>query len=150
MRFSRVAVTVFSFSYFPFALADVSKPEALKLLNEVIAYAKINGTENLGKEFLESNSKFKKTGAFVTILDMEGRCIADGANAALVGRTLLDETDSSGKLFVKEGVMAAKARKPNWLSYKIDDSVNKSTQARESYTIMHSGFIYSVTVDIGK
>jgi cytochrome c len=87
-----------------FAADAGTKDEAVAMAKKAIEYIKANGAEKAYAEFSNPKGQFVDRDLYITVYDMNGKCLAHGANAKQVGRELIDNKDVDGKEFVKERV----------------------------------------------
>lgn len=80
-------------------------------------YAK-QGQEKAFAEFDNINGKFSRGDLYLFIFDLNGKCLAHGADHSLIGRNLTDLKDVDGKQFVKEFIAVARDPGQGWVSYK--------------------------------
>ena len=63
---------------------------------------------------------------FVFVYDMQGKCLAHGRNSEKIGENMLNFTDPTGKLNIKERIEIARSRGRGWQEYKsIDPTIKK-------------------------
>ena len=87
------------------AAADMgTKDEAVAMVKKAVGFIKANGAEKAYAEFSNPKGQFVDRDLYIAVYDMNGKCLAHGANAKMIGRDLLDNKDVDGKEFVKERV----------------------------------------------
>ena len=62
--------------------------------------------------------------------DLNAKILAHGANAALIGKTLIDLKDTDGKQFMKELVDKAKSSSSGSVDYKWTNPTSKMVEAK--------------------
>jgi cytochrome c len=107
------------------------KAEAQALVNKAEAYAKEQGTEKAITEINKPDGQFVKGSLYVFAYDLNGVMLAHPKNPALIGKNLLNEPDSKGKLFRKEIAEKAKNEGTGWVDYMY---LNPQTGKEESKT----------------
>ena len=117
-----------------FASGMGTGPEAEALVKKAIAYMKANGKEKAFKEFSNPKGAFVDRDLYLTVYDLNGKCLAHGANSAMVGKDLIGLKDPDGKEFVKERVETAKVKDKFWLDYKFTNPVTKKIEPKSMYS----------------
>lgn len=122
----------------PFAAAvyaaDAGTPaEAEALVKKAGAYIKAQGPDKAFEEVTNGKS-FKDRDLYVFIYDMNGKCVAHGANPKLVGKDLIGLKDPDGKPLVKMLVDVAKDKGKGWTdTVKFRNPTNDKIQTRVNY-----------------
>jgi signal transduction histidine kinase len=132
------------------AFADAGKDKAVKMVKDAIENTKKSGKEATIALVNKGDAKFKDGETYITIYDLEGKCIAHATKAARVGQNLLSEKDPSGVFFVKERIEIAKTKGSGWQTYKFQNPTNKKIENKEAYAELHDGLIYSAGAYSGK
>jgi fumarate reductase flavoprotein subunit len=116
------------------ATKEVRKPtdEAKAMVEKAIAYLKENGREKTLAEINEPGGLFAKGELYVFAYDLNGTLIAH-PNPAIVGKNLLSEPDSKGKLFRKEIAELAKSKGKGFVDYTYLDPVTKKEKPKTTY-----------------
>jgi cytochrome c len=116
------------------AAADKGAPaEAEALVRKAVAYLKANGPEKAFEEFTNGKS-FKDRDLYIFVYDMNGRCVAHGANAKLVGKDLIGMKDPDGKPLIKMLVDTAKEKGSGWTdTVKFRNPTTDKIQTRVNY-----------------
>jgi signal transduction histidine kinase len=83
---------------------------------------------------------------YLTVYDLDGKCLAQGANAKMVGKDLSDLRDADGRLFIKERVDLAKAKPSFWQDYKWNDPITRKMTAKTTYCERHADTVLCVGV----
>jgi signal transduction histidine kinase len=123
-----------------------SPKDAQALVGKASASIKKVGAQ---KTFDEINAKapaLVDRDLYVTAYDLEGKCLAQGGNAKMAGKDLIDLRDADGKLFVKERVELAKTKASFWQDYKWTDPVTRKVTAKTTYCERHADTVLCVGV----
>lgn len=115
------------------AAPNGSKDEAVAMVKKAVAYIKANGHEKAFAEISKPGGQFVDRDLYVVVYDMNGNCLAHGANPKQVGRNLLELRDPDGKFFVKERVELGKANASFWQDYKFVNPQNKLIEPKSMY-----------------
>lgn len=107
--------------------------EAEAMVGKAIAYAKKVGDEQAYKDFTNKLPTFVDRDLYVVVYDLNGKVLAHGQNAKMVGKELIDLLDPDGKAFVKERVELGKSKGKFWHDYKWTDPVTKKPLGKSTY-----------------
>lgn len=116
-----------------YAAEKGTSKEAKKMVEEAVAYMKANGKEKAVQEFNKSGGKFVKGEMYVFAYDMNGVMMAHPVNPKLIGKNLLNEPDSKGKLFRKDIVELAQTKGSGLVDYTYLNPVAKKEEAKTTY-----------------
>jgi cytochrome c len=123
-----------------------TKEEAVAMVKKAIEYAKANGNENAFSEINNPKGQFVDRDLYVVVYDMNGKCLAHGANQKMVGRELIDNKDIDGKEFMKERIALMKANNTAWQEYKFMNPVTKQIEPKLMYLEKHGELIFGCGV----
>lgn len=114
--------------------ADKATPaEAEAMVAKVVAAMSAKGAEKTFEEVTAGQS-FKDRDLYVFIYDMEGKCLAHGMNAKLVGKNLMAMKDPDGKPLIKMMVDIASAKGKGWTEeVKFVHPISGKLQTRVNY-----------------
>lgn len=107
--------------------------EAEAMVKKATAFFKANGKDKAFAEIGNRQGQFTDRDLYVTVYDMNGKCVAHGANAKMVGKDLIDLKDSDGVPFVKERVELAKSKGKFWQDYKFTNPVSKKIEPKSMH-----------------
>jgi cytochrome c len=110
-----------------------TKDEAVALVKKAIEYIKANGKDKGFEEISNPQGQFVDRDLYVVVYDMNGKCLAHGANAKMIGRDLIDNKDVDGKEFVKERVEMMKKAQTGWQDYKFRNPVTNQIEPKSMY-----------------
>lgn len=123
-----------------------TKEEAIAMVKKAIEYAKANGIEKALAEISNSKGQFVDRDLYVVVYDMNGKCLAHGANPKMIGRDLIDNKDIDGKEFMKERIALMKANTTAWQEYKFMNPVTKQIEPKEMYLERYGDLIFGCGV----
>jgi cytochrome c len=92
-----IFICLFALSW-GYAAQKATPEEAKKMVEQAVAYLKTNGQEKALKEFNNPKGKFVKGEMYVFAYDLNAVMKAHPVNPELIGKNLLNEPDSKGKL----------------------------------------------------
>lgn len=107
--------------------------QAEAMVQKAIAFFKANGKEKALAEISNPKGQFIKGDLYVFAYDMNGMCVAHGANQKMVGKDLIDMVDPDGKAYVKERVQIAKTKGKGWQDYKFPNPISKAIEQKTAY-----------------
>jgi cytochrome c len=110
-----------------------TKAEAVAMVKKAIEFIKTNGNEKAFAEISNPKGQFIDRDLYVVVYDMNGKCLAHGANQKMIGRDLLDNKDVDGKEFMKERVEMMKKDASGWQKYKFRNPVSNQIEPKEMY-----------------
>ena len=116
------------------AAADMgTKDEAVAMVKKAVDFIKANGADKAYAEFSNPKGQFVDRDLYIAVYDMNGKCLAHGANAKMIGRDLLDNKDVDGKEFVKERVEMMKKQTSGWQDYKFRNPTSNQVEPKSMY-----------------
>jgi len=127
-----IFICLFAMSW-AYAAQKATPEEAKKMVEQAGAYVKANGQEKALKEFNKPDGKFVKGELYVFAYDMKGVMVANPMNPEAVGKNLLNEPDSKGKLFRKEINELAQAKGSGFVDYTYRNPVSKAEEPKTTY-----------------
>ncbi|MDO8178939.1 MAG: cache domain-containing protein [Undibacterium sp.] len=112
-----------------------SEPEAQDMVKKAVALIKSAGPEKAYKTFTEHpDGAFKDRDLYVFVYDFDGICLAQGANAKLLGKNLIGMKDVDGNAFIKGMVDMVKASSKGWYGpYKFTNPATQGYDLKKSY-----------------
>jgi signal transduction histidine kinase len=132
---SLTAVAFFLMAVFCFAEERATSKDAESMVKKAVEFYKASGKDKALSEFNNSNGKFADIpkGLFIFAYNFDGKCVAQGANPAMVGKVLLDMKDPDGKPVIKDLLEIAKSKGKGWYDYKWSNPANKKLETKTSY-----------------
>lgn len=116
-----------------YAAEQGTADEAKAMTIQAVSYIKSAGPEKAYGDINAKDPRFNNRDLYVIVYDLQGKCLAHGANVKLVGKDLLENQDADGKFYVKERVEKAKAGAPFWQDYKFTDPVTRKVEPKSTY-----------------
>jgi cytochrome c len=114
--------------------ADVgTKDEATAMVKKAIGFLKTNGVDKAYAEISNPKGQFIDRDLYVVVYDMNGKCVAHGANPKMIGRDLIDNKDVDSKEFVKERVEMMKKQASGWQDYKFRNPTTNQIEPKSMY-----------------
>ena len=107
--------------------------EAEAMVKKAIALIKSEGKEKAFAELDNPKGKFVDRDLYISVYDLNGKCLAHGANSKMIGKDLIDLKDSDGKAFVRERMELAKTKGKGWQDYKFTNPVSKKIEPKSMY-----------------
>jgi len=109
------------------------RAEAKAMVIKAEEFVNANGKEKAIAEFNKQDGQFVKDYYYVFVYDLKGTVIAHPFRPSLVGKNVLSEPDSQGKLFRKEIVERAKAKGDGWVEYRYMNPTTKKEKNKATY-----------------
>ena len=110
-----------------------TREEAQVMVKKATAFIKEQGPSTAYTEISSRSGKFVDRDLYVVVYGLDGKVMAHGANAKLVGKDMMDAQDVDGKPFVKERVELARQRASFWQDYKFVNQVSKKIEPKQMY-----------------
>ncbi|MBC7857364.1 MAG: cache domain-containing protein [Burkholderiaceae bacterium] len=107
--------------------------EAVAMVHKVIADMKANGKDKTIAEINTLGNRYRDRDLYVTVMDMNGKELAHGANKRMQGVDLIDIKDQDGKAYIRERIALVKANGKGWQDYKFVNPVTKSMEPKSMY-----------------
>jgi signal transduction histidine kinase len=117
-----------------FAAEFGTAAEAEAMVKKAVQLIKTEGKEKAFAAFCDLKGKFVDRDLYITVYDLNGKCLAHGANPKMVGKDLIDLKDPDGKPFVKERVEMSKTKDKFWLDYKFTNPISKKIEPKSMYS----------------
>jgi signal transduction histidine kinase len=121
-----------------------TREEAIAMVKQVQEKFKKDGPEATFKAVTEKSFNNRDLYPFIYTLDGT-KCVAHGANSALVGKNLIDLKDQDGKYLIRELSETAK-KGPGWVDYKWPNPITKMIEAKSSYVERMGDYFVGVGV----
>jgi signal transduction histidine kinase len=115
---------------FAFAQAKGTTKDAQAMLAKAVEFYKANGQAKAFAAFDDTKGKFVDRDIYIYVSDLNAKILAHGANAALIGKNLIELKDSDGKQFMKELVDKAKSSSSGSVDYKWTNPTSKKVEAK--------------------
>ncbi len=115
--------------------------EAEAMVKKAAAYIKANGKDKGFAEISNLHGQFKDRDLYVTVYDLNGKCLAHGQNPKMAGKDMIELKDPDGKAFVKERVELAKSKDKFWQDYKFTNPLTKKVEPKAMYIEKHGDIL---------
>jgi signal transduction histidine kinase len=111
-----------------------TKEQAKAMVEKAVAVIKASGPDAAYPMFDDkTNNDFHDRDLYIIVYDLEGKCLAHGANAKLVGKDLSDAQDVDGVYYVKDRIKLATSQASFWQDYKFTNPVTKKIEPKQTY-----------------
>jgi len=133
----------FSVIFTPGALAagQATPDEAKAMALKAAAYLKANGPEKSWATFNATGSDFHDRDLYVFAQDNGCNMMANGANAAFVGKNICSLKDVDGKNFTRE---ISDVKDQAWVDYKWQNPTTKAVQPKTAFVIRVGDYVVGV------
>lgn len=139
---SAVVAIPLMFASTVFAAADRgTDTQAQEMVGKAVALIKSDGPKKAYQAFTEHpDGAFRDRDLYVFVYDFDGQCLAQGANAKMVGKNLLLIKDVDGTEFIHGMIDLVKAKKKGWYGpYKFNNVETKTIESKRSYCEQGAG-----------
>jgi cytochrome c len=116
-----------------FAAQYATREEAQSIVKKAIAYIKDQGPDKAYVEISNREGQFVDRDLYVVVYGLDGKVLAHGGNAKLVGKDMIDAQDVDGKFFVKERVELARKQASFWQDYKFANPTDNKVEPKQMY-----------------
>lgn len=110
--------------------------DAQEMIKRAVALMRREGAAKAYKAFNEPEGKdFKDKDLFVFVYDFQRNVLANGGNARIVGKNLLDVKDAEGIPFVRGMLDMVKSRTKGWYGpYKFSNPQTQEYEKKKTYS----------------
>jgi cytochrome c len=133
-----LAVFVLGYVYAEKAL---TQDDAKALVKDAAKFLKEKGRDAALKEIGNLNGKFVNGELYVFAYDLEGKLLAHPQKPELVGKNLINEPDSKGKLFRKEIIELAKTKGEGWVDYSYANPKTHNEEQKTTYLLKEDNIV---------
>jgi cytochrome c len=110
-----------------------NKDEAMAMVKKAVAYIKASGPDKAYTEITDRKGQFVDRDLYVVVYGLDGKVLAHGGNAKLVGQDLADSQDVDGVYYVRDRMDLAKKNASFWQDYKFADPTTKKIEPKTTY-----------------
>lgn len=107
--------------------------EAVAMAKKAVAAIAKDGAPATYGAITAKDPRFVDRDLYVIVYDMNGKCLAHGANPKLPGKDLIENQDTDGKFYIKERVELAKTQASFWQDYKFTNPTTKKIEPKSTY-----------------
>lgn len=105
--------------------------EATAMLEKAVGHVGSAGAETAYSDFSTKGNEWQDRDLYVFCFDKEGKVVAHGANAKLIGKNLMKVKDADGKLFIGE-LISTGLGGGGWVDYRWPNPVSKKVEQKSS------------------
>jgi signal transduction histidine kinase len=118
-----------------------TEADAQEMVKKAVALVKSAGTESAYKAFTEHpGGAFKDRDLYVFVYDFDGNCLAQGANAKMVGKNFLELKDVDGNEMIRGEITLVKTKGSGWYGpYKFNNPVTNKIEVKKAYCMRGAG-----------
>jgi len=107
--------------------------EAMAMVKKAVAYIGANGAEKSYAAFSDKSGGFVDRDLYIVVYGLDGKVLAHGSNAKLVGKNLSDAQDVDGVYYVRDRIRMAKEQGKFWQDYKFVNPLSKKIEPKRMY-----------------
>ncbi|MES2259299.1 MAG: cache domain-containing protein [Pseudomonadota bacterium] len=116
------------------AAEPAAAQQAVALVKSGIAYLQANGEEQALKAFNDPQGAFHRGELYITVYDMNGTSLANGANTRLVGKNMLELRDADGVYILRERIRTVQEKGSGWNDFMWPNPVTKKMERKSMYS----------------
>lgn len=122
------------FSMLACAADKGTQEEAAALVGKAVALVKAKGHDAALAEFNNPKGAFVDRDLYIFVIDKDGVTRANGNNARLIGKNVLQLRDADGNYFIKKFMEIGDTKGKGWApEYKWPNAVTKAVETKQSY-----------------
>lgn len=110
-----------------------SAEEAQALVRRGIEHLRQVGVDKALTDFSDRKGDFVDRDLYLIVTDLTGRRLAHGANPRLIGQSIVDNPDATGKPYGREIVVGAMTAGTGWVDYVFADPLTGRQLPKRSY-----------------
>jgi cytochrome c len=115
------------------AATNGTADEAKSMVDKAVTLMSSQGNDKAFTVFNENPGPFVDRDLYVFVLDLDGNVLAHGGNKAMLGKSLINLKDSTGRAFVQEMLDLAKAKGEGWTDYDWPNPTSKKIEHKSTY-----------------
>jgi cytochrome c len=116
------------------AAEDRGTPEQAKAMAEkAAAQLSTDGKEKAYAVFDDASGPYVDRDLYVFVLDLQGNVLAHGANKAMIGKSLINIKDPSGRLFVQDMLKIGETTGEGWVDYSWSNPTTKKIEPKSTF-----------------
>jgi cytochrome c len=119
--------------------ARATTKEAEAMVHQAVGFMKKHGREKALATFSDPKGAFTYRDLYVMVYDLDGVCLAHGANKAKIGKNLAEDRAPDGTLYVKDRIRIAKERGKGWQEYKYLNPATGQIEQKVAYLELVDG-----------
>lgn len=112
-----------------------TKEEAVAMVKKAAVVIKQDGAKAYAS--FDAKGGFADRDLYVVVYGLDGKVLAHGANAKLIGKDMNDAQDVDGKYYIKERLALAAKQPEFWQDYKFTNPVSKKVEPKQMYCEKH-------------
>ncbi|MEW5734994.1 MAG: cache domain-containing protein [Thermodesulfobacteriota bacterium] len=110
----------------------ITRTEVAAFVDQAIDYVRKNGKEKALSAFIDQKGPFVRGNLYIFAYDYHGNVLSHGGQPEVVGKNLIDRTDTDGKKIVQEA-MAITRRGSGWFRYNWEDHLTRKIRPKLGY-----------------
>jgi len=119
----------------PVRAADhATKQEAEAMVNKAVVFIQSAGPVKAYAAINDvANTEFHSNDLYITVYSLDGKVLAHGANAKMIGKDMSEAQDADGVYFVRDRISLAKTQPSFWQDYKFPNPVTHKIEAKTTF-----------------
>jgi cytochrome c len=115
-------------------------PEAKQMVQDALAHIKDVGPEKAFQDFSTPEGRWHEKDVYLFCYKLDGTTMCHGANAALIGKNLIDMKTADGQLLIKNFVALVTTQGSGWVDYQWPHPQTKKTVAKRAFVEKIPGY----------
>jgi cytochrome c len=107
--------------------------EAKAMLNNAVTFYNASGSEKAFAAFNDPKGAFVDKDLYIFVVDLNGKVVAHGANAGLIGKDMTEIRDPNQKNFIAEMLAVAKAKGSGTVTYRWENPRLQLVEEKSSH-----------------
>lgn len=107
--------------------------DAIAMVKRAVALLNKKGKEEAFKQFNDPSGSFIDRDLYIAVIDEKGTMVAHGANARIIGKSVIALKDADGKPFIKALLNSAQQKDGGWVEYKWPNPVSNAIELKSTY-----------------
>jgi cytochrome c len=116
--------------------------EAESLVHKAVAFYKKNGKDKALAEFQKNPGPFVDRDLYVTVYSLDGVALAH-INPKMVGKSMMELRDPTGKYHIKERMEAAAKGNSGWQDFQFFNPVSKKVEPKRMYWEKNDNLVFA-------
>ena len=107
--------------------------EAKNFVEKAVQYYHAQGRNKAFSTFSDPTGEFVQRDMYIFVYSLDGRVLAHGGNASLIGKDMRDSRDANGKLFIQDRIQLAMTKGLGWQDYQFVNPDSGQVEQKTSF-----------------
>jgi signal transduction histidine kinase len=111
-----------------------TKQEAEAMVTKAVAFIQSAGPDKAYAAINDTaNTEFHSKDLYITVYGLDGKVLAHGANAKMIGKDMSEAQDADGVYFVRDRISLAKSQPSFWQDYKFPNPLTHKIEPKTTF-----------------